>query len=361
MNSPEPTPRPPAEPAPDPREFRLYFGLLAGFLPFVLGIYVVLVCVVGSLPDLVSPKDRKTLFGLFLKELPRNLDYQKGLYGHMFTRAQEAKSTRDVDILFIGSSHAYRSFDPRLFAEAGLTTFNLGSSQQTHLQTHVLLKRYLDPLNPKIVFYEVYPAIFAASSVESALDLIANDRNDLESIRMALQINHLKVYNALIYALYRDLFQLDTDFKEPRKRGADTYIPGGYLQKKLAYYTPSNKPQRRKGWRQRPEQVEAFEQNLAMIRARGSRVILIQVPWPKSQYRLYIHRKKYDVQMQSYGEYYNYMTLLELDEHRHFYDKGHMNQDGVKLFNEDLIRRLSLESIGTNGSPGQTTLPADSP
>jgi len=361
MSTHETNPNPAAEAAPEPHPFRTFFRLLAGFIPFALTVYVVLVCAIGSLRDQVDKKNRHTPLGHFLNELPRNLDYRKGLYGHMFTRAREAKVTHDVDILFIGSSHAYRSFDPRIFAEAGFKTFNLGSSQQTHLQTHVLLKRYLEQMNPKVVVYEVFPPIFAVDGVESALDIIANDRNDLESIRMAFQINHLKVYNALIYGLYRNLFDLDADFAERLRRGVDHYIPGGYLQKKISYYEKKDWTQKRKSWRKRPNQVEAFERNLAMIRARGSRVILLQAPWPKREYQRLRRRLEFDEFMRSYGEYYNFAQTMKLDNRRHFYDEGHMNQAGVNLFNQELLRQFCPERIPAKKPATPATPPAGSP
>lgn len=84
--------------------------------------------------------------------LKLNLNYRIGSYGHMFTRINEVKQLdSNVDILFLGSSHSYRGFDPRNFKDK--KTFNLGSSSQTPIQTKILLERYLDNINPKTVIY----------------------------------------------------------------------------------------------------------------------------------------------------------------------------------------------------------------
>ena len=79
-----------------------------------------------------------------------------GCYGHSLTRMREVKELSDIDVLIIGSSHAYRGIDPRIFKEKGLNTFNLGSSLQTPINTKILLKKYLDKLKPKLVIYVVY-------------------------------------------------------------------------------------------------------------------------------------------------------------------------------------------------------------
>ena len=82
------------------------------------------------------------------------------------------RKIKNVDVLFLGSSHAYRGFDPRIFRKRGYSSFNLGSSAQTPSQTKVWLKRYLKHLNPKIVIYEVYPGTFSSDGIEASLDLV---------------------------------------------------------------------------------------------------------------------------------------------------------------------------------------------
>lgn len=124
-----------------------------------------------------------------------NLRYVAGGYGHMHTRLQEVKTLDSIDILFLGSSHAYRGFDPRIFGDAGYTVFNLGSSAQTPEQTLVLLRKYLPQLHPNMVIFEVYPATFANSGVESSLDLISNSRPDFLTLQMAFSINDIRTYN----------------------------------------------------------------------------------------------------------------------------------------------------------------------
>ncbi|WP_202945886.1 hypothetical protein [Aquimarina agarivorans] len=171
------------------------------------------------------------LWGSFAPNaLKPNLNYRIGSKGHMFTRLQEVKRIDSVDILFLGSSHAYRGFDPRIFASHQFNTFNLGSSSQTPIQTAILLERYLDHIKPKSIIYEVYPTTFMIDGIESSLDIIANDRNDLLSLKMAFELNHLKTYNTLIYGIFRNLFNLNTSFTEAIHKKNDTYILGGYVE-----------------------------------------------------------------------------------------------------------------------------------
>jgi len=264
--------------------------------------------------------------------------------GYMQTRMLDVQQTHDVDILFLGSSHAYRGFDPRIFRQAGFKTFNLGSSQQSHLQTRVLLQRYLKPLSPKVILYEVFPYVFSVDGVESALDLISSDRNDLESIRMALQINNIKVYNALIYGLFHQAIHPFPQTRESARRGHDVYVPGGYVEREMATFEETEAQQNTKVWAQRNDQMKAFAENISLIRESGIPLLLIQAPWPKCQVARYPERDAFDRQMETYGLYMNFIPLVELDDHLHFYDAHHLNQTGVELFNQEILRRLFPEN-----------------
>src|SRR5689334_14184152 len=100
---------------------KFIFNLFAAILAFGI-FYIVAVAALGTLPF-------------------KNLNYRLGAYGHLFTRVKEIDSVKKVDILFLGSSHSYRGFDPRIFKQYGLTSFNLGSSSQTPIQAKILLEK----------------------------------------------------------------------------------------------------------------------------------------------------------------------------------------------------------------------------
>lgn len=93
------------------------------FSCFSLLFYIVLLCVWGDLMP---------------GQLKKNLNYYPGGYGNLNTRLKEAKTKGKVDILFLGSSHAYRGFDVRLFEQAGYSCFNLGSSFSVTLANRIV-------------------------------------------------------------------------------------------------------------------------------------------------------------------------------------------------------------------------------
>lgn len=75
------------------------------------------------------------------------------------------------DLLFLGSSHIQRSFDPRFFDAGGLRSFSFGTSAQTPLNTLFLLKGLGDKVRTERVVLEVFPNLFKVSGAESFIDL----------------------------------------------------------------------------------------------------------------------------------------------------------------------------------------------
>ncbi len=270
--------------------------------------------------------------------LKSNLDYKIGSTGYLYSRLSEVNNQKDLDVLFLGSSHAYRGFDTRIFSKYGYKTFNLGSSSQTPIQTKVLLNRYLKNLNPKTIVYEVYPASFTVDGVESSLDIIANDKNDFYSLEMALKINNIKTYNTLIYGFIMDLLGLNRSFYEPIRKANETYISGGFVEHELAYAKPQPFLQQRISIKQ--NQLQSFSEIVATIKRENIDLILVYAPIPKMKYASYDNNGYFDSIMKKYSDYHNFNEIISLNDTLHFYDSHHLNQLGVELFNKKMIEIL---------------------
>ncbi|MEC8273708.1 MAG: hypothetical protein VXZ76_02590 [Bacteroidota bacterium] len=290
------------------------------FLGFSIIIYFILIFLWGSVMPIW---------------LNSNLIYkQRG--GHLYSRLSELNKYQNVDVLFLGSSHAYRGFDTRIFKQRGIHSFNLGSSSQAPVQSLLLLKKYIDNLQPKQIIFEVCPQSLSSDGIESALDIISNGKIDFQTIKMAIKLNHIKVYNTLIYSSIRQLLNLDKDFVEAQRIGKDTYISGGYVQRdnvQFEYKSPSEKSIN-------PEQMMAFKELVNWVKSKDIELILVQAPVTTVEYNSYDDNVSFDKLMQDYSRYYNFNTLITLDDSLHFYDSHHLNQLGVETFNADLIDYL---------------------
>ncbi|MFZ5939303.1 MAG: hypothetical protein ACOYXB_01905 [Bacteroidota bacterium] len=298
------------------------------FIPFFLAFYVVLVIIMDELE--FSKLDDKSIYPI-------------ASYGHLQTRLKEVKETSDVDILFIGSSHTYRGFDTRIFLEAGYKSFNLGSSAQTPIETLVLLKRYLKKLNPKLVILETFPDVFESDGVESSLDLIANDKNDLNSLSMALKVNSRMTYNALIFGWFRNITGLNETMEEPLIRGNDTYVSGGFVSRKPeTFVTHEHYPP--KSFHFSRKQIRSFEKIIRILQKEERKYIIVQLPITSDLYHSYSNAASFDSLVSSYGTYINYNGIVDLSDSLDFFDNNHLNQNGVSIFDREVLREI--ETMG---------------
>lgn len=266
-------------------------------------------------------------------------EYQKNVFttaGHVKKRLDEAKQTKDIDVLFLGSSHTFRGFDTRIFEKAGLTSFNLGSPAQTPLQTEYLLKQYLDKLKPKLVIFEVYPITFSIEGVEASVHLIANEEVNSDIVEVAVEQNSLIVYNTLLLSCLEQILGLE--IKDNIVRKHERYIPGGYLERNLKYFDRTPRPKQALSYDE--EQFQWFEKNLQLLKARNIEYILVQAPYPKVTYNAFTNLEAFDLRMKAYGEYYNFNEAMDLDDSLNYMDDSHLNQNGVNAFNKQLIDTL---------------------
>ncbi len=269
------------------------------------------------------------------------MNYPLGGNGYMNSRIKDIHLNQNCDVLILGSSHAYRSFDPRIFGRHHIKCFNLGSSSQTPIETELLVNKYIDLLNPKTVIYEVYPVTFTEDGVESALDLLANDALDVNTLKMVFKLNQIKVYNTFLYAYFRQVFALNNSFIEQVKKGNDTYINNGFVETKKSYYRQSNPPKMSKLIFNQ-NQLMAFENTVVKMQKKGIKVILVQAPITYQLYHSFLNRNEIDNYFHSKNaDYYNYNSLNLSDEY--FYDADHLNQKGVEVFNTKLIEHLKLK------------------
>ena len=299
----------------------VYFSVLSVIF------YIVSICIWGDL----MPKGFKN-----------NVPFNLGGVGHLFTRLHEAKQVSNVDVLVLGSSLAYRGFDPRVFKNHQISLFNLGSSAQTPIQTELILSRYLNQLQPQIVILEVNPLYFSNDGVESSIDLFSNDSIDLDSFKSAIILNSIKSYNTLIYGFYKDITGCKSVYVEPIRKGEDTYITNGFVERHLRYNKDSCES--KINWSFNNYQLRAFENVIHLLKSAHVNYFLVQTPVTKLRYMHTVKMDSFNNYIDKQGRYYNFNELMTLNDQLHFYDSHHLNQKGVIEFNEFFIKTLFLGS-----------------
>jgi hypothetical protein len=243
----------------------------------------------------------------------------------------------------VGSSHAYRGYDPRIFKKSGVTAFNLGSSSQTPLQTRYLVHKYFKNLKPKFVIVDVYPLLFGVDGLESQIDLISSGLMDKEIIGMSFDINNITLYNTLIFGIFNNTFHFARQKKSIER--ADTYIPGGYVESyRNLKLTPTRVSQK---IQISPVQLAAFRETVAYLKSNHIKYIIAQAPFSKSNYNSYLNNDEIDELFSRMGEYYNFNKLLDLPDSMYF-DDSHLNQLGVNIYNAALIRMIKAKGVLSN-------------
>ncbi|AKP69246.1 hypothetical protein CG08_0957 [Riemerella anatipestifer] len=272
--------------------------------------------------------------------MAKNVRNCVGCYGHLFSRTRDVGNLeKSPDILFLGSSHAYRGFDTRVFSKNGISSFNLGSSSQSPINTQVLLKQYLDRIKPKMIVYEVYAGTLSADGVESSLDMLSNNKIDVNAIEMVRRTRHLAVFNTAIYGLYRQILGLNKTFSEPSIQNDDVYVQGGGFVETKFRKNPMLEEAKGK-WELNPKQIEALKENLDYIKKRNIPYILVQAPITKKLYESKTNNISVDSLLSTMGTYKNFYGELPLNDTIDFYDSNHLNQEAVVKFNESFITYL---------------------
>lgn len=273
----------------------------------------------------------------------RNVPYPVGGYGHMHTRVREAATSGKVDILFLGSSHAYRGFDTRIWAQHGFSSFNFGSSAQSLIQSELLLKCSMKELDPQVIIMEVNPILFSSDGVESALDLIANRPIDLATVGMVYREKHIKTTNALFYGTLRQTLGIDDGLVESAQEDDGQYIPGGFVERKTGRYQPEAEADQKESEEFVTEQIEAFDRILQLAHRTGKKLILVEAPVPHFTYaHMLAPQREFEKFMASRrAVFLNMNGKVALTDTLHFTDGHHLNQAGVELFNAALIDTLT--------------------
>lgn len=282
---------------------------------------------------------------LFLARIPivdqfsknfNKLSIRKG--GNTFFRFQDADTVKNIDLLILGSSMAYRGVDTRAFDSLGIESFNLGTSGQTPIQTRFLVEKYLDKFNPKIILWEISPFTFTQAGTESFLDLISIRKDYQEMAYMIPYFNDILPINAFLDRL---LFgDSESASYELKLEEDDMYIQGGFVEtnrkaQKISIQKPVSLDLL-------DFQKEEFEILLASLVRKNIKVYLFQSPVSKSYYYSILNKEINSFFFLKIAEKYNtkFFDFSSIDICDCFYDEIHLTKEGVNEFNKKLIKEF---------------------
>jgi hypothetical protein len=262
--------------------------------------------------------------------------------GSSLVRFQEYRLQRDLDILFVGSSHCYRSFDPRFYDARGLRTFNMGSTSQTPLNSYYLLRDEIGRLRPRLMVIELYWETLANDGLESFLDLNENLAMREELAAMALATRNPRAFNGLLARLL-ELDRPRVEEIELRLGRGDTYVEGGFVERAEELRKAMETERHPVKLQQR--QLDYLSRLVELARDSGARVALVIQPVPLATRQAVtnldevmerLHRFAADRRVPLLD--FNETMRLEPDD---FFDHHHLSRTGADKFNRLLLKSLA--------------------
>lgn len=257
-------------------------------------------------------------------------------------RFREFRDQRGLDVLFVGSSHCYRSFDPRFYESRGLRTFNMGSTSQTPLNSYYLLRDDIERLKPELMVIELYWETLSNDGLESFLDLNENLPLTAELAEMALATRNPRAVNAML-ARMLELGRPPADSLRLELGRWDTYVEGGYVERSDAFRGSMEVDDHQVKLKGR--QLDYLARVIEMARAAGSRVVLVIQPVPLRTRQAVVNLGEVTGRLHRFAAA-NEVVLLDFNEEMQlgpddYFDHHHLSRSGAEAFNARLLARLN--------------------
>lgn len=243
-------------------------------------------------------------------------------------------------IQIYGSSHTYRSFDPRIFEGAGLSCYNWGSSSQTPKNSYQIIKEYSK--NTDNIILEVYPINFILTGTECSWDMIASPFPTSVAFDQCIAQKDLRCWQFFsIRPLIREMMKskpapIDSNFYQGYIETADS---AGELSNYEKYAVNENTLSL---------QMEYLHKIVRYCKTNNINLILACAPIP---HKLVIQNEqlwKNEIEKLCKEESVPFINLLRnhnLSDKNHFFDDDHLNRAGVSQFNRMLLDSLITQRL----------------
>ncbi len=269
--------------------------------------------------------------------LPDTGDYYKEFGKNTWAGHREFDPRTAYDVVIIGSSHAYRGYDPHIFQEHGHRAFNLGSTAQTPLNTYFLIRDLLDSSNAPLLILDAYEGMMASSGLESISDLALNQAHIKPVLGMAWALRDIRAINVVAYGLVYQ--HLGTASPAPDYKGL------GFSSRTDSTATPAPPPKGPASLS--PQQRHYMAKIVELCREKGIRLVVA------SHYGRRNKRGTFHVPLATFVDsmlrgtdipYLDYNSVAGIGDHDWFCDANHLNYTGARIFTEQLVD--TLETLG---------------
>lgn len=265
-----------------------------------------------------------------------------------------------LDVLCLGSSHAYYGFQPNvLWNEKGLASYIMGSPSQTMVCSYYLLEEALKYQKPKVVLLEgyyfiTYQPYINEHTLRSVTDEIRMGRPRISLLREAIpdlpwkeQLSYYFPF-LLYHNRWNDL--KDCDFKYHR------YLKGSRITTTIEPYSDPGMDVKAK---EIPEMArEYFEKILALCRENDIELVVFEAPftdtdgekidWYKHTMGIAISMEDYLAERNVPYLFFQKSGIAKIDFNTDLFNAQHLNSYGAekltKCIGDFLVNQYGLKS-----------------
>lgn len=264
--------------------------------------------------------------------------------GGTWIKFQKFDPNKKWDVITIGSSHAYRGYDPEVFKEHGMSMYNLGTSNQHTMCTYHIVKTYFTNENCKLLILDLFDKVFSNNDIESKSDLIQNITSDKAALAIAMDAADIRALNMITLRYFNKTIP-------PLSLDTTGYVNGYLGARKFLDPKKKDTSNLTAKYHTEKSQLKYLRLLLAYCQKEGIKTIVVSHPSPEI-YPLQLHSLFLaditPILHQYQVPYYDYTRLKELGSIKYYADPSHLNILGVKKYNEILLKGLAADHIIPN-------------
>lgn len=255
--------------------------------------------------------------------------------GHSYVAFRGFNPNKKYDIIVLGSSHAYRGYDPAIFKEYNYDMYNLGTNSQISMVSLYIAREFIRKENCKTVIMDIYDPVFKRESLESVSDYIQNSLSDKKAVEISVSKKDVRTLNMLTMRMFNNfngIFNPDT-----------AGIKNGYKPYKTQLKI-TDKPSERL-YPADANAFDYFEKLIKHLRSEGINIIVAEHPLPalfsieKEKHAELLAKinpilKKYNV------PFYDHLYDSTMTDVKYFSNPNHLSVSGVNIYNHTLLKEL---------------------
>jgi len=309
------------------------------------------------------------LLGQVLKSFEREVHTSRGQIFSEFRWESYHHQTSNIDVLILGSSHAYRSYNPSVMNVAlnhKPNVFNFGSSAQSPLTSYCLLKNTLEKHRPKLVvmdiYYMVYTGISQLKNARINWDFIesrkakntffSNAFSPIEQLKLLLFPT--AVYKDSLKPLLKKVLGRSSNFKNKGK-----YLSNGFVANNDTVSMEALQNQNQFDFFEiglkafKSKHLKSTQQIIDLCKKENIPLLLVTAPMPKVSVQKI---KDYDLIHQFFAQLaqdneikyidFNIDRIKKIEDTFHFHNDDHLNYSGANIVSSNLAKIINREHLG---------------